>query len=497
MIKIHFQDDQDALFKACGGHMTRLIDFGARVKSAASEAIPKSVIERFKPDADHFLQHMIIMGDTETYGQNRNGDGWSKSANEKYHPTFVTHGAYYREHNHRSKDLSIGPIKYAAYNPEMARTELLVWGNIKKAEDIYEALKRGDGRSNSMSARVPNDRCNCCGHVAKTPEYYCKHAKHQMNQWVPEFKKYAFVWNDQPTFFDASDVAYPADRTAHYLEYRFPDGEMRKAASADGHVILGTDWAKFAGVVIPDGGRVFEGIKAAWFKKLVDEERWMRAAVQDTNAHTSNMKLAFALEVGPKLLCTELSDEEIKTARSMRPGTFFGELAKRASVLPFRTFTAYATGKSLAEVDADPAVKIAAETLPEVFTALEEDGCGCSDAPDMFDGSSPGVINIDPGKNDPVEKLMASAQDKFDVEKEPVKKRVMEESAEKEASAFSKLITRGDAIVTPEIAARGRQLAGLYGLYKVAALSDMSMHSGKQIDDLQVTLLTAHNFFAR
>lgn len=501
--KIHHQDDQDALFKACGGVLNQLLDRDAFIKSAASDVISKELITEFTPPKDHYGVHCIIMGDSETYGQNRNGDYWPKKACVTYHPTFVSNGAYFREHNHRSKDLAIGQIKYAAYNPKMARTELILWGNIKKAEDIYESLRDGKQRSYSMSARVPYDVCNICDNKARFPANYCKHAKLQMNQWVPEATKYAYVINDHPTFFDASDVAFPADRTAHYLEYRFPtDTEFKKSASAGNVVISGAEWAKFANVNLPEENNPLQlnAFEQSVLNRLAQHEEFMDT-LHSGQPVADNSKVAFVKEVGEKVITDELSDSELRQVRAIRPDTFFGELAKRACILPFKSFLAYALNKSHQEVEENYPVKTACSMLPMIFRKLmsgESGGCGCGGADmDLFRGGSPGVISLDSNYSDPIEKIMDVATDKFSLATAPVKRRVIRITVIKAASELPKLKV-ADATVfnnNPETNS-AKFLAGLYGLYKLAAICDMHKLSRENIGEAQELLAVAHNNFA-
>lgn len=54
MVKCHAQDDQEALFKACGGHMNFLLDVDSRVKSASSDVITRQIISEFKPPKGYF-----------------------------------------------------------------------------------------------------------------------------------------------------------------------------------------------------------------------------------------------------------------------------------------------------------------------------------------------------------------------------------------------------------------------------------------------------------
>ena len=498
--KIHHQDDQDALLKSCGGVLNQLLDRDAFIKSAASDVISKELIEKHAPPKDHYGVHCIIMGDSETYGQNRNGDYWPKKACVTYHPTFVSNGAYFREHNHRSKDLAIGQIKYAAYNPKMARTELILWGNVKKAEDIYESLRDGKQRSYSMSARVPYDECNICNNKARFPANYCKHAKVQMNQWVPEATKYAYVINDHPTFFDASDVAFPADRTAHYLEYRFPkDNEMKKVASANNLVISGAEWAKHANVNLPEenAGLQLSGLEQTVFNRLVEHEQFM-GALYSGQPIAENSKVAFVREVANRVINDELANEELQELRKIRPQTFFGELAKRACILPFRSFLAYTLNKSHEDIENNYPVKKACDMLPSIFRQLQGGSCGCGGADmDLFRGGSPGVLSLDSNYSDPIEKIMDTATEKFSLAAEPVKKRVIRITIIKAASELPKVNVANNLIFdnNPETN-QAKFLAGLYGLYKLAAICDMHQLSRENIGDTQELLAVAHNNFA-
>lgn len=151
MEKVHYQTDQEELFRACDGHMTTLFDEG-NIKSAASDTFTADLLKEHMPDKDHYMLHLVAMGDMETYSANKNGDGFPKAALEKYHPTFVSDGCYFREHRNRCKETQgIGTIKASAFNKKMRRVELIVHGNKKKSEKEYEMAKAGKALSFSMS----------------------------------------------------------------------------------------------------------------------------------------------------------------------------------------------------------------------------------------------------------------------------------------------------------------------------------------------------------
>ncbi|NDG53642.1 MAG: hypothetical protein EBY39_11565, partial [Flavobacteriia bacterium] len=88
MIKVHHPEfDQEELVKAAG-RVVNLIEGNSHIKEASSSAISRELIENNMPDKDHFMVHLIAMGDGEAYGPNRNGDWWPKKANQTYHDTF-------------------------------------------------------------------------------------------------------------------------------------------------------------------------------------------------------------------------------------------------------------------------------------------------------------------------------------------------------------------------------------------------------------------------
>lgn len=80
--------------------------------------------------------HMFAVGATEFYGPNRNGDGFKEATCRKYHPTFVKHARWYRNHANKDTKKSYGIVKFSAYNERMKRIELIVALNgTKEAAD--------------------------------------------------------------------------------------------------------------------------------------------------------------------------------------------------------------------------------------------------------------------------------------------------------------------------------------------------------------------------
>ena len=96
-----------------------------------------------------------------------------------------------------------------------------------------------------MGMRCPCDRDNISGKLSKTPRDYEPWMKARPCQYIDSWdgkpiRKYAFVHNDNFKFFDLSIVAKPAERIAHYLEYKFAsadENDMLKAAAANDNAI--------------------------------------------------------------------------------------------------------------------------------------------------------------------------------------------------------------------------------------------------------------------
>ena len=466
------------------------------IKSAASDSFSKEKLRECAPDKDHFMLHLVAMGDQETFGPNKNGDGFPKQALEKYSDTFVTKGCFFREHRNRdAKTQGIGSVKAAAYNPVMHRTEIIVWGDREKAASEYEDAKAGKPLSFSMSCRVPYDTCNCCGHEASSPRDYCEHLKSgSMLQYQPEFKKYAFAINDKPTFFDISVVNKPADRIAHYLEYAFPDEKDHRKAASVGSIITGTQWAEYEGVMIPDNGVNWPVDRMRVLKKLAAAQEYLNDRVNVKEAGHSP-KATFARDVVPHAYEEDLSMDEINAFRNLEPGTFFKEMAKRSSVLPFTSFVAYIEGKPVSEVRDMPMVKKALTIhLPGVFDNLM--GGPMPDIGNVFDGSGDGACNYDSSNDDVVQGFMDAVEKKFSCKTEPVRSRVIKiitiTEGEPSKSASFKNVDDLNLTITDD--AKAKALAQSYAIYKVAAMRDIESIHGDQIDEAQYMLVASNGY---
>ena len=119
----------------------RLIEDPAQITKQAS-TIFGCDYSALKPDDDHVGVHLVALGATERYGLNRNKDGFSKAASQKYHDTFVKHAHIYRHHRNKDPRKSLGGVKASAYNDDMDRIELFVHAHKEKARDEIQRLEK-------------------------------------------------------------------------------------------------------------------------------------------------------------------------------------------------------------------------------------------------------------------------------------------------------------------------------------------------------------------
>lgn len=336
-------------------------------------------------------------------------------------------------------------------------------------ERVYDLTIPGDhgfvvngiGVSN---CRVPEDRCSICNHKAASRFEYCDHLKDGMLQYFDAFDKYAFAFNDDPTFFDISRVRNPADRIAHYLEYQFP-GE--KAAHAD-RIITGSEWAEFEGLM--DEGPAVSGRKLQVLQKLASEEAWWDAAINDPSPKSEFAKLACSGWGG------ELTNDELTGLRQLDSGTMFRKLASRKILLPFGSFCAWVKNAGINETMESDLFKQAAGCLPSMFRVMLKDPSSSGMSGLCEAGSDIQTSYHGGGQGDLVQKIMDSVSDRFSTEETPVRDRVIMISM-KEAS------DRPKVEVSKTCSSEAEGLALAYGHYKVSALTDMLQYKGLEDAD--------------
>ncbi len=234
MIKIISPDSQT--FDVPTMEMVKLSNRGLRgddlrsfVKRAGHEFADKLRDVHVAPGEQ--LVHLIAIGSTEAYGPNRNGDGFKSATCRKYHPTFVKHARWYRNHQNKDQAKSYGVIKMSAFNEAMKRVELLVALNATKeaadrngglvADKEMEKLANNKELAVSMACSVPYDVCSGCGNKAPSRAQYCTDRTCKYGGCMDNLTKVAedghvlHVDNPEPRWFDISDVYRPADRIAY------------------------------------------------------------------------------------------------------------------------------------------------------------------------------------------------------------------------------------------------------------------------------------------
>lgn len=464
LTKLIYSDSNEALVEAareCGQQMFSVVDCDNGVKSASSALVSKSLLEKYRP-SDHKTAciHLIAMGDSETYGFNRNGDAFPGRALQKYASTFVTNGHVFKEHANKDARKALGSIKWAGYDPSptgMHRVELIIHLDKDKAEREYAMAKEGKALNFSMSCRVPHDRCSCCGNEASKVSDYCDCLKHGMGSWKEKYARYAFAYNDDPVFFDISIVKNPADRIARHLEYSFA-----KAASAQGRRPLGAELALEAGVNLA----AFEPEELFAMRKLASAEEYIGGIDVASDNRAVACKTSYPLSMMEKF-----SSSELDAVRGVNPGTLFNMLAKKACVLSFPAFCQYLSGEAGAWKS--PMAKRAAFMLPGIFGDMLSRIGGIVPVADQFAACSDSCAKCD-GRYDEVQRLMDGIEDKFSMDKGKMGNRIL-----------SITISVGPAPIAvhgcPEKCAASGDALGLaeaYAQYQARALCDIDRLRG-------------------
>jgi hypothetical protein len=192
------------------------------------------------------------LGSYESFGLNRNGDGFERHELVAKHETFVKNAHYFRHHQNKDTALSRGRPVASAFNEQTEMVDLIIVADMDKCAEQIHALESGKRVPTSMGAKVAFDVCTICDNGAKTREDYCEHV-HKMAsapygmRAVLNDGRICGVLNPNPRFFDISDViigAAPESETL--LKVASFGGNLSGAELAE---IVGL--AKFAG----EGGK--------------------------------------------------------------------------------------------------------------------------------------------------------------------------------------------------------------------------------------------------
>lgn len=467
--KLISQDSNEAVMQAAaanGEAMCSLIEHEVGIKSASSALVSRELLEQYRPKDDKTACiHLIAMGNSDQYGFNRNGDWFSGDVLEKRAHTFVTNGHMFREHRNKDPKKAIGQVKWAGYDPKgMQRVEIIVHMDRDKAEEEYDMIKNGEALNFSMSCRVPNDRCSCCGNEAKTISAYCPHLKSQMGQYVGSFDKYACAINDNPTFFDISRVGVPADRIARHLEYvTNEDGELSKSASFNPDALIPSALFAEANGVNLD---TFDLDEACMLRKLAAAEEFAMASETLSRAYMDK-RANLVTQVAPKALQEAFTADQLTRVRNAKPETLFREFAKRACVMSLPAFCQYISG-NVASKDSE-LCKQASLMLPGIFGRMLSTMSSVIPCCSMFSAGSQFASDCDFKKDDLVQNVMDDAEDKFSVHEEPVKTRTIRIIIATSGPVQQVTITK-----KASYSSQAQDLAEAYAQYQVRALCDIN-----------------------
>lgn len=509
MIKLIYPEANEQLLSQCEGIMTKTFFSDSSnkfLKEASSNSISKELLEECKPDKDHFAIHFIGVGDYEKYGFNKNADAFPKLANQKYYDTFEKKAHLFREHKSDNPDKNaIGIIKKAAYNPEMGRIEIVAHCNIKKAAEEYEKAKAGDYLSCSMGCSVNYDRDSITGQKSKSPKDYSPYMKFHPGQYIPEHKKYAFVYNDEPTFFDLSIVKRPAERIAHALEYKFASDntkELLKTASDNNKCIPSALLAEIEGIKYTLDSKILDSDKANILNKLASYEKDFSEVISNKNDTSDKAKYIKGAALNSYSKDFELDKSVVNYLLNsgIKGETFFRGLAKRAAVLPFKSFINFLYPEDTLEKE--EAIKLASTCmLPTLFAKLPDMGINLSDMETLFDSGSSLDCLSDCSTSDPIQKIMDEIGDNFSIEEEPRGKRMLKiiiinNSNENNLDNIIPSILKSASAIdhTNEVYNKAVKFSTAYAMYKIAAINDIQKFRGKNLDDSELFALIAQDY---
>ena len=354
-----------------------------------------------RPEKDYSFIHLIAMGDMETWGCNRNADGFKKTGgfidiphprdgktrrikiavgNRETHKTFETHAKVYRDHVHDSVAKACGDVVKSAHNDPMSRVELIIKVPDKNWQPELEKLASGGDVPWSMSTRIPYDICLECGNKAASRKQYCVCMRDHAGTITKE-GRYIGVVNDHMIYFDISKVTVPADRTAFGL---------LKVAAAAGKTVTGAELAEQLGIAPShlDDLRLDSRYvaKLAMLRKLSEIEKQIEATARGQDNHDiKQMAAAFDPEVSCGM------PDELREAAQACPreqlADVLGQLSDAKICLSLKDFMKLLMGRRYSEVESS--VPQACGKLPGIFQALQDKPEALSDMSDFPLGTGP------------------------------------------------------------------------------------------------------------
>ena len=193
------------------------------MSKTASQSPAMDYIRNVEPQPGKSIVLIIGLGDHETYGPNRNADGFpsepvpGKITGDQVltkHYKSYENANVFEHHVDHDPAKAIGKVLKAFWNHIMRRVEVLEDFDHEKAPHLLQRVGDGEFPSKSMGCKIPYDVCTVCGNKAPTRKQYCDHLKYEMGKIYPDGVQ-SCALNPSPKFFDSSWVIRPADRTGY------------------------------------------------------------------------------------------------------------------------------------------------------------------------------------------------------------------------------------------------------------------------------------------
>lgn len=169
-----------------------------------------------RPNEKLAYLYIRALGAGEVYGPNNNGDFFKRAELIDNHRTFETDAHFFRHHQNKDPQNSIGDVVAAEYNYELDTVDLITRSPIEKIASDLEKMKQGGTLATSMGAKVPFDVCSVCNTQATKRIFYCNHLKYEMLKIYPDGRQ-VYAINPKPRFIDISAVVIPAEKSSQAL----------------------------------------------------------------------------------------------------------------------------------------------------------------------------------------------------------------------------------------------------------------------------------------
>jgi hypothetical protein len=357
---------------------SRGMDKAWMMKRASSALV--SVAKELRPNPDYAYLHLISMGAQESFGCNRNGDGFNEKAGQyvlddpkpgqskiynmagglvEHHRTFTKHAHVFRHHKNDDPKYAVGDVYAEHYNPIMKRGELIIRVPLKENDWDKKIHKLASDKpiAFSMACKVAHDVCTSCGNKSPSRVRYCDHLRDHMTE-ITKSGHQIFAINDVPQFFDISEVIRPADRIAYSLY---------KAANMS--IVGGAELAEQLGAYLPSRlilpGSKNANAKEALAHKLADIEKQIELIATKND----NPQIKELISSTP---CGNISSSEMEGLQGEDFDSVIAALADAKICLSLRDFLQLTLGsKYNAVAGGIPAVE---DMMPGIFSRLMKEG---------------------------------------------------------------------------------------------------------------------------